>query len=263
MTPFLRWAGSKRKLLPQLLNRVPARFGRYIEPFAGSACLFFELKPANALLGDINAELIGTYRELRDRPDQVVMALSTLEKGKSAYYRVRSMKCRSVSTPADAARFIYLNRFCFNGLYRTNRTGEFNVPYGGVRCGQLPSTEQLQEHSSLLRSADLVAGDFEDILESARAGDFVYMDPPYVVSGQRVFNEYSPTLFNSSRLPAIHRSMKQLKRRGVSFLVSYADCSEAVSLMRGFQYEKVRVQRNIAGFAHKRRTAEEVLIFSE
>jgi DNA adenine methylase len=215
-----------------------------------------------AVLADINAELIGTYRELRDRPTEVISALSKLKKGKSAYYRVRSLHSESVSQPEQAARFIFLNRFCFNGLYRTNRAGKFNVPYGGVRCGKLPSVEQLQVASSLLRAATLISGDFEEVLETAERGDFVYMDPPYVVSGKRVFNEYSPTLFDASRLPAVRRAMKRLKKRGVSFLVSYAYCPEAVSLMEGFRSERVTVQRNIAGFAHKRRTAQEVLIFS-
>jgi len=133
--PFLRWAGSKRKLLPQLLEFTPKDYGRYVEPFAGSACLFFHLKPRKALLGDINHDLIRTYLEVKYRVKEVVAELEKLNCSKENYYRIRAWQSERLSGPRQAARFIYLNRFCFNGLYRTNKTGQFNVPYGAERAG--------------------------------------------------------------------------------------------------------------------------------
>jgi DNA adenine methylase len=130
--PFLRWAGSKRLLLPVLQNFWTARHKRYVEPFAGSACLFFAIKPAKAILGDLNPELIATYIEVKYRIGAVLDELKKLKpKSKREYKRLRSIDIAALTPPARAARFIYLNRYCFNGIYRTNLLGQFNVPYSG------------------------------------------------------------------------------------------------------------------------------------
>lgn len=137
--PFLRWAGSKRKIIPILLDLAPAKFARYVEPFAGSACLFFALRPAQAILSDINVELINTYQTLKANVEGVIKHLSLLNCGEEEYYRIRSQANSKMTNEKRAARFIYLNRFCFNGLYRTNKQGKFNVPYGAHKAGNLPS----------------------------------------------------------------------------------------------------------------------------
>src|SRR5712664_3922142 len=174
--PFLRWAGSKRQILPILGRYCKGGFTRYVEPFAGSACLFFYLAPRAALLGDINAELLSTYKYIRYRPAEVSKFLQKLRKGERQYYKIRSLQPERLSPARRAARFIYLNRFCFNGLYRTNQEGDFNVPYGGRGSGSLPSAGVLKRASELLRRAALVKGDFENVLDEVKQGDFVYMD---------------------------------------------------------------------------------------
>ena len=258
--PFLRWAGSKRQLLPVLSRYWHHECTRYIEPFAGSACLFFRLRPEQAILGDINAGLIATYREVRDQVDDVILSLATLKKGRDEYLALRETDPTSL-TPADrAARFIYLNRFCFNGLYRTNLAGRFNVPYGGDKAGNLPSGDALRKASQLLRNAQLMAGDFGNVLELARPGDFVYMDPPFAVKSRRIFNEYDPSLFGLEDICRLRGWMEALSERNVPFLVSYADSEEADSLQEGFYTEMVTVRRNIAGFASSRVKSNEVLI---
>jgi len=137
--PLLRWAGSKRRLIPRLRSFWSHRYKRYVEPFMGSACLFFALRPARAILGDINGDLVATYHTIREHPRAVWNALQRIPVGKTSYYATRQLNPNDLSDVNKAARFIFLNRFCFNGLYRTNLQGRFNVPYAPARTGSLPS----------------------------------------------------------------------------------------------------------------------------
>lgn len=261
--PFLRWAGSKRQSLNSLSKYWRPEFERYVEPFAGSACLFFRLNPRRAVLGDINKELINTYRAVKLFPRTVGKFLDVMPRGRDAYLAVRELDTAGLSPIGRAVRFIYLNRYCFNGLYRTNLAGHFNVPYGGgTRTGTLSSCDDLVLCSARLQAADLVAGDFDSVLASVRPGDFVYMDPPYRVDAQRTFREYDPSTFGDAELARLRGWMLDLDRRGIQFLVSYADCAEADALKVGFSVDSVTVKRNIAGFAAKRGTSKEVLIYN-
>lgn len=259
--PVIRWAGSKRQLLSILSNYWDSRkHRRYLEPFAGSASLFFFLQPPAAILGDINAELISMYQQMKHQLPELLTALSQFGEGSEEYYRTRSLDATKLDSPTCAARFIHLNRYCFNGLYRTNRKGEFNVPYGGGKSGSIPSTKEFEECSRLLGKARLVSGDFSRVLRSARPGDFVYIDPPYSIRSRRVFNEYNASIFDSKDLKRLNKWMHRLTERGIEFLVSYAYSKEASSLQKDFDCKRVRVRRNIAGFGNKRRYAIEVLI---
>lgn len=257
---FLRWAGSKRQLLPDLSRYWNNQYERYIEPFAGSACLFFHIKPKRAILGDINAELIETYKEVQSRLPAVISELRKFHSGRLEYYKWRETEPLLLSPAARAARFIYLNRFCFNGLYRTNRLGHFNVPFGGDRSGKLPSDQTLKHCSELLKNAGLIAGDFEQILRKARRGDFVYMDPPFSVKARRVFKEYNASIFNLDDLQRLRRWMEILSEADIKFLVSYAECEEADFLRIGFYTKTLTVRRNIAGFVESRIRSNELLI---
>lgn len=260
MNTFLRWAGSKRKLLPALRNAMPKEFDRYVEPFSGSACLFFELEPSRALLGDINADLINTYRALKSDVAAVIRHLASYKKGERAYYRARSLNPQRLSPAGRAARFIYLNRFCFNGLYRTNGSGWFNVPYGGEKAGALPTAKTLRACAKSLRRATVSARSFEETLGEVRAGDFVYLDPPYSIRSRRVFNEYSHFSFGSEELRLLRAHLVRLDRTGIPFLVSYGVSREAGDLATGFRRREIVVQRQIAGFATRRRKSRELLI---
>jgi DNA adenine methylase len=196
--PFLRWAGSKRRLLPILQTFWTKKHKRYVEPFAGSACLFFAVNPPRAILGDLNRELIATYIEVKYRIGAVLKELKALRpEDREEYKRLRGIEISTMTPPARAARFIYLNRYCFNGIYRTNLAGQFNVPYSGVRCGNVPTDEIFQKCSSRLRRARFVSGDFERVLRHAEKGDLVYMDPPFAVRARRVFRQYDPRTFTS------------------------------------------------------------------
>ncbi|HEY6445733.1 MAG TPA: Dam family site-specific DNA-(adenine-N6)-methyltransferase [Acidobacteriaceae bacterium] len=259
--PFLRWAGSKRRLVPVLKKFWTTEHERYVEPFAGSACLFFAICPPKAILGDLNPELIKTYLEVKYRLSEVSAELQKLGPAdKDEYIGLRLMDPSTLPGPARAARFIYLNRYCFNGIYRTNLNGQFNVPYSGVACGSIPTNERMKRCQRRLRNARFVSGDFEKVLAHARKGDLVYMDPPFAVRSRRVFREYDARAFSYLDIQRLRKWMLWLDRAGIDFVVSYAESDEADNLRKGFGYETVAVRRHIAGFAGSRALTNEVLI---
>jgi len=259
--PFLRWAGSKRRLLPVLRTFWTPKHKRYIEPFAGSACLFFAVKPPKAILGDLNPELIATYIEVKYRIAAVLKELKKLRPAsKREFKRLRGIDISTLTPSARAARFIYLNRFCFNGIYRTNLLGQFNVPYSGDRCGNVPKDETFNKCSTRLRRARFISGDFDNVLTHAGKGDLVYMDPPYAVRARRIFREYDPSTFTHKDIARLRAWMEKLDAAHIDFVVSYAESDEADVLRRGFSYQTVSVRRHIAGFAAHRALTNELLI---
>ncbi|SRR6266571_4053494 len=265
MDTFLRWAGSKRKLLPTLLKVIPADFNRYVEPFAGSACVFFALTPGSAVLGDINEDLINAYEQIKERVKDVIASLAQFsttdrDNAEENYYRVRSLEQSGMSDPERAARFIFLNRYCFNGLYRTNKRGQFNVPFGGDKSGLLPAAEELRSIAVALQTVRLVAGSFEATLSEVGTGDFCYIDPPYSIRARRVFNSYSHFGFGEHELSVLRLNLERLDRDGIPFLLSYGLSREAMVLSAGFRSRHLVVKRQIAGFAAKRRNSRELLI---
>ena len=247
--------------MPVLTAMVPTDFERYVEPFAGSACLFFHISPAKAVLADINGELINTYRQLKAKPRKLSAAIANFpDRSPEAYYRVRALKPENLNCIERAARFIYLNRLCFNGLYRTNTKGEFNVPYGGGRAGDIPDEGALLASSRAFRRASLVCASFEDVLAETKSGDFIYLDPPYSISNRRVFNNYSPEIFGTKYLRLLRHELKRLDKMGARFLLSYGLSKEGLDLANGFNAKHALVQRQISGFSAHRRKARELLI---
>ena len=233
---------------------------RYVEPFAGSARLFFRLEPDCALLGDINTDLISTYCEVRDNPVNVHSSLSGMENNSEKFYEIRKKNPEDMENSERAARFIYLNRFCFNGLYRTNLQGAFNVPYGGERSGRLPTLEELVEVGTLLGRAEIVCADFSETISEAKSNDFVYLDPPFSVSERRVFRQYNSADFCDTDLVRLRECLVNLDGKGTRFLLSYDVSKEGERLADGFKKRKVSTRRNIAGFSGSRRVAQELLI---
>lgn len=258
---ILRWAGSKRKLLPRLLPYADGFSGKYIEPFVGSAVLFHELAPEEAVLSDANEELILAYHAIAARPLDVYERIVACHATKEEYLRFRGSRPESMDEISRTARFFFLNRYCFNGLYRTNRAGSFNVPYAPQRSGSFPSWEAFRDAAARLAKATVLRADFETTLERyAAKGDFVYLDPPYAVANRRIFRQYGPETFGLEDLERLASCLYALDALGVRFLVSYAYCAEARSVFRGWRQSKVFTQRNIAGFVSSRRTAAELLV---
>ncbi len=260
LKPFLRWAGSKRQILPTLSNFWSKNFRRYVEPFAGSASLFFYIYPNQAQLSDANEELIELYKQVQSNFEDVVSALGKLPLGEANYYKIRST-LPSLLNPAErAARFIYLNRFCFNGLYRTNQKGEFNVPYGGAKTGSLPSIEDLKLYSEALKNTTLIACDFRQALKRTKKGDFVFLDPPYTTTQKRIFTEYGPQSFSEQDFIELITWLDIMTEKDIGFVMTYEDTPEARSIISEYHAEKISVRRNIAGNASKRKNASEWLI---
>jgi DNA adenine methylase len=257
--PLLRWAGSKQKLLPILLAQIPDQYGTYFEPFVGSARFFFALNPVKAVLSDLNKELISTYRTLRRYPTQVYQLASSMPCDDVSYYRIRDQHNPDSGNIANAARFIYLNRYCFNGVYRTNRAGHFNVPRG-KRVGQFPPLEAFEGCASSLHSAKLLAGDFEAALKLAKDGDFVYLDPPYAKSRGRFRGEYGYKSFTGSDVGRLLESLNVLDKNRVKFLLSYSFCSEIRPAIEKWYSKTLLVKRQVAGFSRHRGNKREVLI---
>jgi DNA adenine methylase len=255
----LRWAGSKRKQLSRLASFWSPDHKRYVEPFAGSACLFFEIAPAAAVLGDSNNELMEVYRVVRDAPEHLYHRLCCIRRDPTTYLRWRQLKPGSLDRETRALRFLYLNRNCFNGIYRTNLAGDFNVPMG-TRLGEYFSKHDLVRCSKLLQRATLVAGDFVKTLEGVRAGDLVYLDPPFAVTSRRIFREYGKKTFSTADIPRLSKCLAAIVKQKADFLVSYADCAEARVLAHEWHSVRLPIKRHIAGFAGDRRKAYEWLI---
>jgi DNA adenine methylase len=258
-TSIVRWAGSKRKLLPTLLRCVPTGYARYIEPFAGSACLFFACHPAQAVLGDINQELLMAYQMLREHPRQVYQAVAAMPVTRANYYRTRNQNPGMLPPIARAARFIFLTRNCFNGVYRTNKAGVFNVPMG-IRTGTLGSERLFYRCAVALRTAVLRLGDFEDCIADVRAKDFLYLDPPYAGPSVRFRGEYGYNAFCGSDLDRLFTSLNRADRVGATFLLSYTDETAIAEWKKRWHWVSVRVHRHVAGFSQHRRTVRELLI---
>lgn len=257
---FLRWAGSKRQLLPQIAKYWRPDFRRYIEPFCGSASLFFDLAPPKACLSDINADLVETLRAVQLWPDTVSECLARLNTDKTSYYVIRAQHPSNLPPTERAARFIYLNLLCFNGLYRVNQKGDFNVPYGSKQRKVLITGIGMRAVSRALETADLMTRDFEEAIADADVGDFIYLDPPYATSDARVFTEYHVDTFASKDLDRLRSALASADRRGVKFVLSYAETTELHDLSAGWSVERVKTRRNIAGFTGSRRFVDEVLI---
>jgi DNA adenine methylase len=260
-SPFLRWAGSKRRLLHKLVPYWTEQCARYVEPFAGSAALFYALRPKTAVLSDSNGELVRALNTVREKPNEVYDALGTLPRGSESFYSIRKLSPSDLGDVDRAARFIFLNRFCFNGLYRTNARGEFNVPFARSGTGDFPPKDAFLRSASLLRSADIREGDFEKILmEVVQRDDFVYLDPPYAVGNRRIFRQYGPHSFGLEDLERLQRILVEIDARGARFVLSYAWCAEATATFSGWTHRRVYTQRNIAGFCQHRRKAAELIV---
>jgi DNA adenine methylase len=260
---FLRWAGSKRSSLSILGRYYTDGQLRYVEPFAGSAALFFSLKPASATLADLNGQLINAFRHVRDNPKGLYSRLIALGRTSEVYYEIRDEFNASGDHGLDAAvYFIYLNRNCFNGLWRTNRSGKFNVPFGGHEIGDYPPLELFVRCSQNLKSAKLCRQDFRKTIAEAGPGHFVYADPPYFSANERVFVEYGKRSFSQSDLEDLVSELVLAERRGVQIALTYNETDEIPGLPSHWCRTTFEVTRNVGGFAGSRKRQREVLFSS-
>ncbi len=258
---IIRWAGSKRGALPDLLEHVPNDITTYVEPFAGSAVLYFALAPKQALLSDLNWPLVNFYSWLKADPLELHRISSQWERNRATFEAVRADFDTSSNSIESAARFYYLNANCFNGIYRTNRRNKFNVPFSGSRMAKPASVDEFTLFSRKLRSADFKCHDFRVSLSmEASPKHFFYIDPPYFVDDKRVFNEYGPEYFSFDDLVELADILPRLDDAGAKFLLSYADCGLARELFKSWEISELTLTRNVGGFKSSRRRESELII---
>lgn len=262
--PFLKWAGGKGQLLSQYQPFFPTNFDQYYEPFLGGGALFFRLLPRQAVLTDINPELVNVYCCVRDRVEALIDQLAHHHHlhSREHYYKVRSTP--SQIAVEQAARFIYLNKTCFNGLYRENSKGEFNVPMGRYKAPRICHPELLRSVSQALRNTEIAVQPFDAVLNLAYTDrDFVYFDPPYYpVSLTSRFTEYNRYTFGQAEQMHLRDTFADLAKRGVHVMLSNSDCPFIRDLYQDFQIYTISAARSINSNAQKRGKITEVLVTS-
>jgi DNA adenine methylase len=260
LTPFLRWAGSKRSLVPRLRECIPSQFNRYVEPFVGSGCLFFSLLPEQALLTDFNEELVNCYRAVKRAPRELYKKCSEIDPSATSYKEVRSQHPSNLQKMERAVRFLYLNSYCFNGVYRTNKQGHFNVPMGTKTKG-VPSLNCLLNCSKALKNAVVKSQDFRDTLAETKTGDFVYLDPPYSTPESRNRGEYGVGSFGINDEEKLIEELERLSKSNIHFLLSYrASATFLRRLDPNWYVKRLRVQRHVSGFVRSRKCVVEVFV---
>jgi DNA adenine methylase len=261
--PFLKWAGGKGRLLEQYRPFIPT-FKTYYEPFLGGGALFFDLQPSRAVLSDINPELVNVYQCIRDRIDAVMTQLEhhAQQHCRDYYYKVRAQE---LNDPVErAARLLYLNKTCFNGLYRVNRAGKFNVPMGRYQNPKICDRNLLLAASAALQSATIIERPFDGVLQDACGeNDFVYFDPPYYpISATSDFTAYSQTAFTAIEQEKLRDVFFVLAQRGVKAMLSNSDCPFIRNLYQDYTTEIITAARAINSNPDKRGKIQEVLVLS-
>lgn len=267
--PILKWAGGKSRIMGELLERLPDSIrqrspgARYFEPFLGGGALFFNLQPVQAELSDVNEELINVYRVVRDDVQALIRDLERHRYEKTYYYAMRAADVAAMSPLQRASRTIFLNRTCFNGLYRVNRRGQFNVPMGRYKAPRICQKERLLAAHEALQGRALTTRGFEAVGQLARPGDFVYFDPPYVpISATANFTSYAQGDFGPTEQEALASLFDQLAARGVHCMLSNSATPWVRERYSGHHVAIIDAPRSISRAGARRRPVEEVLVTS-
>ena len=263
-SPFLKWPGGKRWFVNQYLDVFPQKYNNYFEPFLGGGSVFFALQPQNGIITDINNDLIDLYIVMRDEPDKLkkMMLGHQKEHCKEYYYYIRSKIYEE--KVERAAQFLYLNRTCFNGMYRVNKNGVFNVPIG-TKNNCIYDIDKFEEYAKSLKKVKIRASDFEETISKAQFGDLIFADPPYVVSkNQDGFIKYNDKLFTWADQERLCNCLSEANVRGVKIVLTNVDTKEIYDMYREhrFYIRKLRRSSMIAGNAAKRGNITELLITS-
>lgn len=266
--PVVKWVGGKRQLLDEIAPRLPERITTYCEPFLGGGAVLFSLQPRNAIVNDLNADLMLVYEVIRDDVELLIAALEQHENTAEYFYNIRDLDrdkdaYREMSAIERASRIIYLNKTCYNGLFRVNASGEFNSPFGHYKNPNIVNAPVLRAVSKYLtaNNIQLLHIDFEEVLQRVPRGGFVYLDPPYdPVSDTASFTGYNRGGFGREEQERLKRCCDELAARGVRFLLSNSATSFIKELYTGYTVEIVHAKRAINSDASKRGAVEEVLI---
>ena len=269
ITPFVKWAGGKTQLIDKLISKKPNEFNNYYEPFIGGGAFLYELKPENAIIGDINEQLINVYKQIKIVPEELIMEINTMDShecDKEYYLDIRSsFNDKIIKNELDvecAAKFIWLNKHCFNGLYRVNQKGLFNVPYNNKKNGYSIVEENIRNISRFLNDSNIkiISADFEEICATVKKGDFVYFDSPYVPESETAyFTDYTKNGFNKDDHERLARLYKDLDKRGAYLMLSNNNVPIVHELYKEFNIEEIEVKRLINRNANKRKGKEVII----
>ena len=271
LSPILKWVGGKRQLLSEIIPLIDESCDNYVEPFIGGGAVLFRLQPKKAIINDYNTELINVYRTVRDDLDALVALLKEHEKYNSSdyYYEVRALDRTpdfdKMSNSEKAARIIYLNKTCYNGLYRVNSLGQFNSPYGKYKNPNIVNEVVLRAISKYLNGNEISirSGDYKDVLNNIEKNSFVYLDPPYMpISSSSSFTGYTEVGFGYDKQVELKEECDKLDSKGVHFLQSNSDCEEIRELYKAYRIKVVKAKRAINSDAKKRGQINEVLIYN-
>lgn len=263
--PIVKWAGGKRQLLFDLTRNLPKKYNRYFEPFIGGGALFFELQPEKAYISDVNEELINLYSVIQNDVEALIEDLQKHEVSKKYFLKIREIDRKPVykkwTNVQKASRFIYMNRTCFNGLYRVNSQGQFNVPFGNYSNPRIIDEHNLYNCSELLKKTQIECKSFTAILDEVEKGDFVYFDPPYVpLNATSSFTSYTKEGFDVDMQFQLREVCDELNDRGVYFLLSNSDTEFINELYSAYTVKKVFASRQINANASGRGKITEVLV---
>lgn len=266
--PFLKWAGGKRQLLPEINKYVPKKYKTYYEPFLGGGAILFYLQPKNATINDSNTELINCYEVIRDSLDELIEDLKKHQNEESYYYKMRELdRTNTYKDNYDkvkrASRILYLNKTCYNGLFRVNSQGQFNVPFGRYKNPNILDEAVLRAVNKYLNNnqVKILNTDFEKAVLDAKKGDFVYFDPPYdPVSQTASFTGYDVNGFDRNEQERLKSVFDDLTLRGCKALLSNADTEFIIELYGSYKIEKISATRAINSNALKRGKISEVLV---
>ena len=259
--PVLKWAGGKTQMLGEIVPRMPKQFNRYIEPFLGSGALFFALAPEKAIIADSNAELINLYQVLTSNVEELISLLATYRNEKDEFYRVRALEIGGLSPLEAAARTVYLNKTCFNGLYRVNKKGQFNTPYGRNKRTVFCNENEIRKAAQLLSKSEIMCADYHEVMmEHVSKGDFVFLDPPYVpISKYSDFKRYTKDQFGEEDQRKLARDVHILHERGCSVMLTNSNHPLVHELYSDFKIEIFETKRMINKDGNKR-TGEDVIV---
>lgn len=263
--PIVKWVGGKRQLMFELIKNMPKSYNRYFEPFIGGGALFFELQPEQAYISDMNEELINLYSVVRDNVYELIKDLSKHEVSKEYFLEIRNIdrteQYTELSDVERASRFIYLNRTCFNGMYRVNSQGQFNVPFGHYKNPRIIDENNLLNCSELLKKTEIKCADFSEILTKVKKGDLVYFDPPYVpLNETSSFTSYTKDGFDINMQFKLRDVCDELDNKGVKFMLSNSDTKLVNKLYVNYEIKKVFASRQINANADGRGKITEVLV---
>lgn len=259
--PLLKWAGGKTQLLGEIIPKMPKKYGRYIEPFFGGGAIFFAARPMNGIIADSNPELVNLYRTVAADVDGVIAKLRRFENTEDVFYAVRALDRTNLSNVDAAARTIFLNRTCFNGLYRVNKTGQFNVPFGRYKNPKIIDENSLQAASVLLGNTTIICGDYKNVLQdNAQSGDFIFLDPPYLpISAYADFKRYTKEQFYEEDHVELAAEVERLHELGCHVILTNSNHPLVHEQYRKFKIEVIQTKRYISCNG-KGRTGEDVIV---